>query len=99
MSIHYSPRQNKISMYTPNPLSYAFSVASVNYVSTLNSPCRYPQVIPLTFYGPNTHHTTIQDIPYCVNVKIGYCSRHNNVIIYKNSMHIILFTDACCVIV
>ena len=43
--IYDSSRQNKRAHYTPDPLPHAISIASGKYVSTLTTPCDYPQDI------------------------------------------------------
>ena len=64
------PRPHRRARYIPDLLTYAISVASENYFSTLTTPSDYTDLLPS--YDPNTLHVTSMDVPVQGRVYRGY---------------------------
>ena len=67
-------RPNKRYLYTPDPLTAAFYVASGKSVSTLNTNSYYLKFIFLPYYAPETDHIIMGYKHGCATEKILYCS-------------------------
>ena len=78
-------RPDKRARYNPDILPSDIYVASEKYVSTLTAPYDYTQVIVLTFYDTNPHHTMKNDNLVHGRVKIGYCYRRHGGIRFEKT--------------
>ena len=61
--------------YTPDLIPAAISVASENFVGTLATPYDSPPPLLIPYDDPILPHEMRKDQPYCVRVKIRYCSK------------------------
>ena len=73
-----SPRPNKISWYTFDPLPADISVTPGYSVIKMTTPFYSPQLIEAIYYDPDTLHTIISDNPFCGRMTRGYCSRFHD---------------------
>ena len=90
ITIYDRPRTDQRSSYSLYPILDAIYFASEKYVSTLTTHSYSTQLLLLTYYCPNPHHTMKKCSPYHGRVKIGYCSRKlDETICYKK-------TRFCC---
>ena len=71
MPIGDSPCPDKISCCTPDPLTYAMSFFSQNYVITLTTPCDSSNVTIQTYDATSTDHIMIRDKHDGGNLKRG----------------------------
>ena len=69
------PRPHKRALDNPDLIPAAISVASEDYVSTLNTPSDFPDILPS--YDTNTLHLLKEDLPFQGRVNRGYCCRKN----------------------
>ena len=72
MPIDDSSGTNKRARYTPDLIPSSNYVASVNSVSTLNTPNDLPEVILLTSDVPKIRHTIMRDKNICDTERGGY---------------------------
>ena len=72
MNIDDSFIPNKIYFCTPDLIPADIYVASGNYISTLDTPSDYPQVVLVSSDSTSTYHTIILYKPSHTNEKMGY---------------------------
>ena len=87
ITFYYRPLPHKRARYTPDILTYAISVSSENYFSTLTTPYDFPDLLP--YNDPNTLHVVNKYVPFLGGVKkytdVGkISSEKSEVIFYYN---------------
>ena len=70
ITINDSPRLNKITWYTSDPLPSNISFASGNCVSTLSTSFNSPQLLEPNYHDHGSHHTIMSDNPFRGRTKI-----------------------------
>ena len=84
-----SPRPNRMSWYTSDPLPAAISVTPGYYVSTLTTPSDSPQLLEPNYDDSENLHTIMNDNIFRGRMTRGYCSRFYYVIkFYKDLVSI-----------